>query len=1083
MSEAYKELAMEEEAVALLAAQGWVHEEGSASRYDKQRALFPEDVFAWLEVTQPGQLANLVKPTMDPAAQAKAKEGILDALADSLSNVSGGGGTLAVLRKGFRRVSTRFQMAQPKPTETMNAKTVKDYQANILRVVRQVHYSPANPKKAIDLVLFCNGIPVATVELKTEFTQSVVRGQVQYKNDRNPGADGKDVLLAWGKRALVHFVVTDNEVSMTTKLDGPKTTFLPFNQGNGTGMGNPLNPNGARTEYFWRNVLDRDAFLTILTKYLVIRTDEKPNPVTGKVEKSTSLRFPRYHQWDAVEKVIEAVSERGVGERYLIEHSAGSGKTDTIVWTAFRFAALHRDNTKVYDSVIVVTDRNVLDKQMSAAMRQLDPNGAQMVRIDGTGASKSEELGEALRLKTPIIVVTIQTAPFALKYLRLQAEKSGGQYAVIADEAHSSQTGTAAAKLKTVLSPSEQADVEDGGEVDAQSLLAAELPQRAETPNLSYLAFTATPKAKTLELFGTPDPDDLDENGEPRPKPFHRYTMRQAIEEGFILDVLQNYTEYEVAYELGLKARDEDIPSVDKEAARKAAQRWVMLHEHNISQKVDIIVRHFRENIAHLLGGTAKAMIVTSSRKHALRYYKAIERYTAKHGYDDVHALVAFSGKVIVSGEDTDIAPDDLLREGEYTEASVNTGTKGKPLDEVLNGPAYQVMIVANKYQVGFDQPLLCAMYVDKRLDGVMAVQTLSRLNRTWAGKDKVYVLDFVNKGEDILKAFLPYYEGAQIEARTDPDLPNRLAMQLDAEGLDRIYTHAEIEQAAHAVTDPEATHSAVVGAVDPGTERFSTLMREARDADDEEARLRLEAFRSNLSNYTKAYDFLSQIIPYDLEMESRSIYYRLLAKRLRDQNESIIVEIGSVALAKYRVEKTGTQSLNLSKGEATPLTPLAEMGTAEARERDTAHWSEIIDAINSLFADSGLSADDVVPEIESVLRDAKRDERLVAKAKANSDADFNADGTVVNEVLSKFIDRREKSEEIIAALLKGQNMTTFSNLLAMLGFREYLATVDYQFPENVEVELTPENQGRAVAGHGGSVAGRQDPNFVGPAW
>ena len=1074
MTQAYKELAMEDEIVARLQNQGWVYEEGSAARYDKQRALFPEDVFAWLETTQPDELAKIVKPGVGPAAQTKAKDGILNALTETLSNVAGGGGTLTVLRKGFRRVSARFQMVQAKPTETMNPKTVQDYQRNVLRVVRQVHYSITNPNKSIDLVLFCNGIPVATIELKTEFTQSVVRGQVQYKNDRDPGADGKDVLLAWGKRALVHFVVTDNEVSMTTDLKGAKTTFLPFNQGDGTGKGNPLNPDGARTEYFWRDVLNKDAFLTILTKFIVVRTDEKPNPVTGKTEKSTSLRFPRFHQWDAVEKIVARVSEVGVGERYLIEHSAGSGKTDTIVWTAFRLAALHRDNKKVFDSVIVVTDRNVLDKQMSTAMRQLDPHHAQMVRIDGAGGSKSGELADALRLKTPIIVVTIQTAPFALKYLREQADSSGGQYAVIADEAHSSQTGTAAAKLKTVLSPNEQADVEDGGEIDAQAMLAAELPQRAETPNLTYLAFTATPKEKTLELFGTPDYDDLDDNGEPLPKPFHRYTMRQAIEEGFILDVLQNYTEYKVAYELGLKAADDDVESVDKEAARKAAHRWVQLHEHNITQKVDIIVRHFRENIAGLLGGTAKAMIVTSSRKHALRYYKAVERYVAKHGYDDVHALVAFSGKVIVSGDDTDIAPDELLGVGEYTEVGVNIGAKGKPLDEVLNGPAYQVMIVANKYQVGFDQPLLCAMYVDKRLDGVMAVQTLSRLNRTWAGKDRVYVLDFVNDTDDILAAFKPYYEGAVIEKRTDPDLPNRLAVQLDAVGLDRIYTHDEIETAAIAATDPQATHSALVSAIDPGAKRFLDLLRTAREAKDDEETQRLDGFRSNLNNYVKAYDFLSQIIPYDLEMENRSIYYRLLAKRLQDERVGVVVEIDHITLAKYKVEKKATKTLNLSTGEATPLTPLAEMGTAAARERDMAHWSEIIDAINSLFADSGLSADDVVPEIEGVLRDAKKDPILVAKAKANTDSDFNADSTVVTEVLSKFIDRRERSEEIINALLKEHNMETFANLLALLGFREYLATVDYSFPPaDVTIELAPDAQHlemKGLVGHSGGI-------------
>lgn len=898
-----------------------------------------------------------------------------------------------------------------------------------------------------------NAAYAVDVGVSVSFTQSVTRGQVQYKNDRD--TDGKDLLLAWGKRALVHFVVTDNEVSMTTKLAGSTTIFLPFNQGDGTGKGNPLNPNkGARTEYFWRDVLDPDAFLTILTKYLVVRTDEKPDPGTGKAEKSTALRFPRFHQWDAVEKVITRVSEAGVGERYLIEHSAGSGKTDTIVWTAFRLAALHDSaNKKVFDSVIVVTDRNVLDKQMSAAMRQLDPHGAQMVRIDGSGVSKSSELGEALRLKTPIIVVTIQTAPFALKYLREQAETSGGHFAVIADEAHSSQTGMAAAKLKAVLSPQEQADVEDGGEIDAQTLLAAELPQRAETPNLTYLAFTATPKSKTLELFGTPDPQDLDEDGNPKPKPFHRYTMRQAIEQGFILDVLQNYTEYSVAYELGLKASDEDIKAVDKEAARKAAHRWVTLHEHNISQKVDIIVRHFRENIAGMLDGTAKAMIVTSSRKHALRYYNAVKRYVAKHGYTDVHALVAFSGKVTVTDDDPDFHPDDLLGIGEYTEASVNTGTKGKALDDAFNGPAYQVMIVANKFQVGFDQPLLCAMYVDKRLDGVMAVQTLSRLNRTWAGKDHVYVLDFVNKGEDILAAFQPYYEGAELGAVTDPDLVNRLAVKLDAVGMDSIYTMAEIEAAAVAATDPKGTHSALVATIDPGTKKFGDLLRQARDDGDDEEQARLEGFRSGLSHYVHVYDFLSQIVPYDLEMESRSIYYRLLAKRLRDENTGIVVEIGPVALTKYKIENKGARKLDLTSGEATPLSPLAEMGTAEACERDQAQWAEIIDAINSLFADSGLSADDAVPEIEGILRDAKKDPDLVAKAKANTDADFNADSTVVTSVLRKFIDRHEKSEEIINALLKGQNMDTFARLLAMLGFREYLATdpqsrMDVTYPD-----------------------------------
>lgn len=1041
MSQLHQERAMEDEAVARLAAQCWRYEDGSAARYDRQRALFPDDVFEWLEATQPDELAKHIKPGADATAQAKAREGILNALADTLNNAQGGG-MLTVLRKGFRRISSRFDMVQAKPTETMNATTLKHYQANILRVVRQVHYSVTNPNKSIDLVLFCNGLPVATIELKTEFTQSVTRGQLQYKDDRDPGPDGQDVLLAWSKRALVHFVVTDNEIAMTTKLEGAKTTFLPFNQGNGTSKGNPLNPAGARTEYFWRDVLDRDAFLNILTKYIVVRTDEKPDPVTGQTVKSTSLRFPRFHQWQAVEKLVSNVSEVGVGDRYLIEHSAGSGKTDTIVWTAFRLAALHDENNKkVFDSVIVVTDRNVLDKQMAAAMRQLDPHAAQMIRIDGAGGSKSKDLGEALKLRTPIIVVTIQTAPFALQFLRQEADSAGGRFAVIADEAHSSQTGQSAAKLKAVLSPAEQQDVADGAELDAQTIMASELPQRAETPNITYLAFTATPKAKTMELFGTPDPDDLDAEGEPRPKPFHRYTMRQAIEEGFILDVLLNYTEYDVAYSLGQTLEDGAVESVDKQAAKKAAARWVMLHEHNITQKVDIIVRHFRENIAGMLGGTAKAMIVTSSRKHALRYYNALGRYIDKHGLTDVHALVAFSGKVTVTPDDLDISPDQLLAVGDYTEASVNTGTMGKQLDDAFNGPEYQVMIVANKFQVGFDQPLLCAMYVDKRLNDIMAVQTLSRLNRTWPGKDRVYVLDFVNRADDILAAFLPYYEGAELHHVTDPDLVNRIALKLDDFGLGPIYTMEEVEAAGSASIDPKGTHNALAAALDPGCERFLALKKEALEDGDDEAVQRLHAFRSELSNFVKAYDFLSQIVPYDAEMEYRSIYYRLLAKRLADENVGIAVAVDHLVLSSYKVEAKAPVKLSLSSGQATPLTPLVELGTAEVRERDKAYWDDIIEAINSLFADSGLTAEDAVPEIENILRDAKKDPGLVAKAKANTDADFNNDNTVVDAILNKFIDRQERSEEIVNALLKGQNMETFRQLLALLGLREFLAS------------------------------------------
>lgn len=1076
MSEAHKELQMENEAVRFLQAKGWLYDEGSDNAYDKKRALFPGDVFAWLEATQNHELAKLIKADMSDAQKHKAREGILDALTTALNQpVENGGGTLNIFRKGFRRISSRFLMVQPKPTETLNPKTVENYGHNRLRVMRQVHYSVTDAKKSIDLVLFLNGLPVATIELKTEFTQSVTRGQIQYKNDRNPGADGKETLLAWGKRTLVHFVVTDNEVSMTTKLDGQKTTFLPFNKGDGTSKGNPLNPEGARTEYFWTDILDRDMFLMILTKYLVTRKEEKPNPVTGELETSVSLRFPRFHQLSAVEKIVDHVKEYGVGERYLIEHSAGSGKTDTIVWTSFRLAALHDAvNKKVFDSVIVVTDRNVLDRQMTDAMRQLDPHGRQLVSIDGAGLSKSQELAKALAERTPIIVVTIQTAPFALQYLRQQAEAQSGHYAVIADEAHSSQTGMAASKLKAVLSPEEQEAIADGAEIDTETVLATELGQRAETPNITYLAFTATPKSKTLELFGTPNPEVLDEEGNPKLEPFHRYTMRQAIEEGFILDVLQNFTEYKVAYELALKTEGDDIPSVDKEAARKAAVKWVQLHEYNISQKVALIVEHFRDNVSHMLGGAAKAMIVTSSRKAALRYYNAIGRYVARCGYGDVHALVAFSGKVTVTSDDYDMAPDDLLGVGEYTEASVNTGTKGKSLADTFNGPNYQVMIVANKYQVGFDQPLLCAMYVDKRLDGVMAVQTLSRLNRTWPGKDQVYVLDFVNSGADILNAFLPYYEGAELAEATDPDLVNRIAAKLDEVGLGRIYIEQDMAAASDAVT--KGLHNQLAAAIDPGAQRFAELLNEAREGGDTEEVQRLEGFRSDLSNYVKAYDFLSQIVPYGVEMEQRSIYYRLLFKRLRDDQSGIKVRVTDIALSRFKIDNRGSQTLSLARGEVTPLTPLAEMGTAQARERDQARWDEIIDTINSLFVDSGLTADDAVQQLELTLRKTKENSELVAKAKANSDQDFNSDPGVVAAFLGTVIDMAQSNAEFTNALLKDQNHHSISALLQMVGYRNYLANADNALPDpsaQTESEHGPMTRASEAAQNGGPACSR----------
>jgi type I restriction enzyme, R subunit len=1025
VTDAHNEKALEDEIAAHLAANGWLYSPTDKG-YDRQLALFPEDVFAWLEETQPDQWAKVVRPTDTPAQHEKAKAALLTTLTTKLGTaMSSGGGTLNVIHDGFAHLAAKFKMAQAKPTESLNPTVVKHYAANRLRVMRQVHYSTARPNRSIDLVLFLNGLPVATIELKTEFTQSARHGEVQYAASRlptDPGTNQEEPLLTFGKRALVYFVVTNTVVSMTTKLDGSKTTFLPFNKGNDGKKGNPVNPDGSDTAYFWTQVLERDQWLKILTKYMLVRRDESIDPVTGKTKRSVSIRFPRYHQLAAVEAVVADAFAKGVGQRYLIEHSAGSGKTDTIVWTAHRLAALHdANNKKMFDSVIIVTDRTVLDDQMGKAIVQLDHKTGQVKSITSEAGSKSKELTEAIAAKTPIIVVTIQTAPFALAHLREAAENLGGRFAVIADEAHSSQTGNAAATLRKVLSPEEQADLDDGGEVDAESILAAEMTQRATTPNISFLAFTATPKPKTMELFGRLNDED-------KPESFHVYTMRQAIEEKFILDVLVNYTPYKVAFKVAHNGEDYDSDKVDKSQAMKSVMRWVRLHPHNISQKVQIIVEHFRTNVSGLLGGSAKAMVVTGSRKEAVRYHAALNKYIEDKGYDDLAALVAFSGAV----DDPETHPKPV------TETSLNPGAKGRKLDVAFNGPEFQVLIVANKYQVGFDQPLLTAMYVDKRLAGVMAVQTLSRLNRTWPGKDRTYVLDFVNDPAEILESFKPYYEGATMVATTDPNLVHQIAAKLDQAGL---YDLADVEAAAKAFR--EGSNGKLSGAVSPAWHAFNDAKAKAKKADDKEELDRLTLFRTDLDAYVRAYEFLSQIFDFENpELEKRNIFYKALSAALDSltDDDQDHVSLPGIVMTHYKVSKGAAQKLDLDTGEASPLAPLIAVGGGELHNPENAQWSEILDAINELFAGTSLTEGDLIIQLDNVLRTTKNNAALVETAQNNTNEDFYQDLKVITEFLAAVLTGHEANVEFTDTLLKNQDHASLVKLLQRLGFREYLA-------------------------------------------
>ncbi|MHC5796132.1 type I restriction endonuclease subunit R [Lacisediminihabitans sp. FW035] len=936
----------EDELAENLSQNGWEYSKDDTG-YDRELALFPADVFGWLEDTQGGALAQRVKASDPEAVQAKARQQLLTRLTQVLDKpFEQGGGMLSVLRRGFKDVSTQFDLCQFKPAQNLNSATLERYGKVRLRVMRQVHYSTSN-QKSLDLVFFVNGLPVATMEVKTDFTQSVEDAVLQYQKDRIPKdlvTKRSEPLLGFGNRALVHFAVSNSEVWMTTRLDGAKTVFLPFNMGNDGGKGNPPNPNGSPTAYLWERVLQRDAWLEIIGKFLHASSWKDTDPVTGEVTVRESLLFPRFHQWESVTKLIESARAEGPGHRYLIQHSAGSGKTNSIAWTAHQLSSLH-DNAgkKVFDSVIVVTDRTVLDDQLQDAIYQIDHKSGVVVPITkGNGESKSSALTKALTDRAQIIIVTIQTFPFALKAIRTSGALVGRSFAIIADEAHSSQTGNTSAKLKHVLSPDELASLEDGGEIDIEALLAAEMEEKATAANISFFAYTATPKAKTLELFGRPGTDGL-------PQPFHVYTMQQAIEEHFILDVLQNYTPYTLAFKLAHNGREYDStdPLVDKTQASKDLMRWVRLHPHNISQKVAVIIEHFRDNIAWRLNGQAKAMVVTGSRIEAVRYKRAFDKYVADRGYVELHALVAFSGEVT----------DAEAGEESATETTLNPGLKGRSLPQAFASDDYQVMLVANKFQTGFDQPLLVAMYVDKKLSGVTAVQTLSRLNRIATGKDQTFVLDFVNDPGEILAAFKQYYRAAALAEVSDPNIIHDLQNKLD-QAL--IYEESEVEGTATAWLREEG-NSALTKWLTPAKQRFAGRYQDALKAGDVARVEELELFRSDVNGFIRVYDFLSQIVNYhDTGLEKRSIFLRLLAPLISDENRDRPVDLAGVKLTHYSLRPEEAGDLGLS-GDGDPLKPFTAAGSGTAQDPEFVRLRELIERMNTLFEGDGLTDNDMV--------------------------------------------------------------------------------------------------------------------------
>src|SRR5690554_6091814 len=911
-----REARFQQDIIEAMTAHGW--KTGPASGYDRASALYTEDLLGYVREAWPERWEKFCK------ANPRAPEQVfVQKVVRELDRA----GTLEVLRHGFKVPGVKFDLCSFQPDHGMNPDSLARYRANRLRVVPEVSYSPHAREKGkggdnagqnynprLDLVLFVNGIPTATLELKSQFKQTVENAKRQYRQDRpikDPVTRKPEPLLTFKRGALVHFAVSQAEVAMTTKLAGSSTYFLPFNRGTEDGgAGNPPAPDAQSyaTAYLWEEVFAPDAWLKVLGRFLHLE-QETVEDFHGRRSLKETLIFPRYHQWEVVNRLVQATLAEGPGRRYLVQHSAGSGKSNSIAWAAHQLANLYGDDgKKLFNSVIVVTDRTVLDSQLQETIYQFEHAHGVVCPItrDVGNQSKSEQLAEALASNTRIIIVTIQTFPALFDALDKRPQLAEGNYAVIADEAHSSQTGSSANKLKALLAAAGETVEGDSGselEISAEAMLEAAVASRRPSERISYYAFTATPKAKTLELFGrAPDPD-LPASGDNLPEPFHLYSMRQAIEEGFILDVLTNYVTYSTAWKLAHPDGEEQ--EVDSKKASRTLAKWVRLHPYNIAQRVEVIVEHYRDNVRHLLDGQAKAMVVTASRQEAVRYQLAMRDYIAEQGYDDVHPMVAFSGSV----------PADEVIPEEVTETSrlLNPGLKGRDLAEAFDTDDFNVMIAANKFQTGFDQPKLCAMYVDKKLQGVDCVQTLSRLNRLFPGK-QTFILDFYNDEQEILDAFAPYYRKAELADVSDPSVVYDLQRSLDASG---IYHWPEVEGFARAFFDPKAPASSLSYYCRPAQDRFKhkyqalleqqqtwkEARRIAEDNGDDKGLKRaeqelkeagttrdeLDLFRKNLQSFVRAYEFLSQIVTFDdPELEQLCVYADRKSTRLNSSHVRI---------------------------------------------------------------------------------------------------------------------------------------------------------------------------------------------------
>jgi len=948
---------------------------GSPANFNRELAMDIKSVIAFVKDSQPDKWNDLVKRH---GSESAAESEFIKRLNDELNNR----GIIDVLRHGIVDLGIHVKLAYFKPGSGMNKSLSALYDKNVLQITRQVKYSLTN-ENSIDTIIFLNGLPIITMELKNPLTGQTYKNAIkQYEDDRNP----RDLLLTFKKRAVVHFAADTEQVWMVTYLRKFDTVFLPFNRGYEKGAGNPPVENDYRTSYLWKEILQRDSLLDILHRFVQVVKDEKTN--------KEKLIFPRYHQLDVVRKLVNDVYKNGAGENYLIQHSAGSGKSNSIAWLAHHLSNLHDANDEViFHSIIVITDRRILDKQLQRDIYNMEHKGGVVLCVN----KNAKQLTSALERGEKIIVCTLQKFPF-VDVQKVATE--GKRFAIIVDEAHSSQTGAASERMKEVLADIsaqgedaienklheyalEEAKFEDE-EKDPNEEIATEIVAHGKQPNLSFFAFTATPKPKTIEIFGT-------KNAVGTPEPFHPYTMRQAIEEGFIFNVLENYTTYETYFQIGKKIFDD--PEYFKEQANKALGKYMSLHPHNLAQKAEVIVEHFRSQVQHRIGGRAKAMLVTGSRLHAVRYFFEFQKYIKKMGYTDLGVLVAFSG----------VVKDNLGgKVEEYTETKLNKFPDTETTEKFAT-VEYQLLIVAEKYQTGFDQPLLHTMYVDKKLSGVKAVQTLSRINRIYPGKTETFILDFANDRDDILKAFQDYYQETGVAETTDPNTIYDIKHVLDNFML---YQDSEINAFAKIFFKTSNSQGNIDLAklnsfIDPAIDRYSALTNE--DQMD---------FRSTLAKFIRLYAFLTHIIKLGDENLHKFYAYakcllRKLPKDVADRTPNIE---NDVTLQYYRLQKAYEGSI-ITVNEDGVLENKTS-GTALSTEDEKENLSQIIQKLNERLGTNFTEMDKV---LEQFVQDMSANAEMVLRAKNPRDLfKIIYDNTIMDVVLNRMTQNQEFCEKYL---------------------------------------------------------------------